>query len=450
MEVRCANCDKLFRVSDDKITGKGIKFSCSRCGEYVKITRQYFDNYTLSQSTVSALDLFEPKPKPAKAPLSAEAGEVSAEEPIRADDTMGLDFAAPAGYADVAEEPGRVDDAMGMDLASLAGYDDMAKELSRTDDTMGLDFAATADHDEVTEEHPLQFLEPVVVKEEPVLDHQPEIEPEAEVPEGQLLEPKPEAVMEPAREPEVASEPAAQPEAGPTPVREREQVVVAAAAPAPSSSDSASTTVLSKKEPVPTAPQHAAEKTVRKMVPVAVPSHSGKRYAYIVLTLITLCLVVYGIFVYLQSTLQQVQAPTHEMTSIEGLHIENPAGSIETNGDMLITGLIGNSTETEKTGWYVVAEVYDAQGALLSKIRYLNGKQIYSQRDFAVLAKRGVDVQALKKINLQVKGIPVPPKGKVAFEMRYLQPLVGMANFNIAILPYDPVQLYKDIAEEMK
>ena len=40
MDIRCGKCNKLFRVSDDKITGKGIKFACSRCGEAVKITRE--------------------------------------------------------------------------------------------------------------------------------------------------------------------------------------------------------------------------------------------------------------------------------------------------------------------------------------------------------------------------------------------------------------------------
>src|SRR5512147_2168608 len=68
MEVRCGKCNKLFRVSDDKITGRGVKFSCTRCGESVKITREEFENYSLAQSAVSALDLFQPQTGPAAAP----------------------------------------------------------------------------------------------------------------------------------------------------------------------------------------------------------------------------------------------------------------------------------------------------------------------------------------------------------------------------------------------
>src|SRR5512147_2360766 len=65
MEVRCGKCNKLFRVSDDKITGRGVKFSCTRCGESVKITREAFENYSLAQSSVSALDLLKPTVIPA-------------------------------------------------------------------------------------------------------------------------------------------------------------------------------------------------------------------------------------------------------------------------------------------------------------------------------------------------------------------------------------------------
>ena len=64
MEIRCGKCDKLFRVADEKITGRGIKFSCTRCGDTVRITREDFNAYMLSKTAVSALDMFEPKPMP--------------------------------------------------------------------------------------------------------------------------------------------------------------------------------------------------------------------------------------------------------------------------------------------------------------------------------------------------------------------------------------------------
>jgi len=98
----------------------------------------------------------------------------------------------------------------------------------------------------------------------------------------------------------------------------------------------------------------------------------------------------------------------------------------------------------------VVVEVYDTQNALLGKLRILNGKQIYSRRDFDILAKRGMNVQEMKTKYLQEKGVALPPKGSVNLEMHYPQPPAGIASFNALVLPFDPVQLYKEIAEEMK
>ena len=43
MDVRCGSCNKLFRVADERIAGKGIKFKCSKCGEIVTISKEDFD-----------------------------------------------------------------------------------------------------------------------------------------------------------------------------------------------------------------------------------------------------------------------------------------------------------------------------------------------------------------------------------------------------------------------
>jgi hypothetical protein len=133
------------------------------------------------------------------------------------------------------------------------------------------------------------------------------------------------------------------------------------------------------------------------------------------------------------------------MTSIEGLRVLNPSGSVEPNGDLLITGSIENLTDKERSGWYVVVDVYDAKGGVLNKIRFLNGKQIYSHADYDVLSKRGVNVMELKAKTLQNQGVVIPAKGSVPFEMRYIQPPVGIASFNAMLQPFDPVRLFKEI-----
>ena len=99
MEVRCKKCNKLFRVSDDKITGTGIKFPCTRCGEYVRITREDFEHYTLSRSAEAVPDLIEPKPKPAEAPLWPEAAAAHTEH-----ESPTLNLTAQATRENVSEE----------------------------------------------------------------------------------------------------------------------------------------------------------------------------------------------------------------------------------------------------------------------------------------------------------------------------------------------------------
>lgn len=181
------------------------------------------------------------------------------------------------------------------------------------------------------------------------------------------------------------------------------------------------------------------------------PSHSGRLVLILFGTLIVLGLAGYGVFVYLQPSPQKkVEAPAREITSIEGLQIVNPVGAVDASGDLIVTGVIENAADRERTAWYVVLEVYDAQGAVLSRLRLLNGNQIYSRRDFDILAKRGANVQELKAKLLQQKDVVIPPKGRVNFEMRFVQPPAGISNFVAQVLPFDRVQLDKEIAEEIK
>jgi hypothetical protein len=97
-----------------------------------------------------------------------------------------------------------------------------------------------------------------------------------------------------------------------------------------------------------------------------------------------------------------------------------------------------------------VADVYDAQNNVLTRAKMLNGKQLYTDRDYDILAKRGVDVRELKAKNLQERGSPIQPKGIVNFEIRIMEPPVGIATFNATLQKFDPLQMMKEAAEEMK
>jgi hypothetical protein len=180
------------------------------------------------------------------------------------------------------------------------------------------------------------------------------------------------------------------------------------------------------------------------------PSRAGRMILVILSVFLLLGAAGYGVYKFVLPATQKANQPASTMTSMEGLRIVNPSGSIEPNGDLLISGVVENVTDKERSGWYIVVDVYDAQGSVLNKIRLLNGKQIYTRKDYDVLSKRGVNVQDLKAKTLQDQGAVIPAKGSVSFEMRYVQPPVGIASFNAVLQPFDPIKLFKEIEAETR
>jgi hypothetical protein len=202
------------------------------------------------------------------------------------------------------------------------------------------------------------------------------------------------------------------------------------------------------RRPSATASSRMSEQSVKEPQPSSTPSRTGLMLMVLFIAVIISGLAAYGTYLYRQRASNAGRVAAPEMSLTEGLQIVNPQGSVQPNGDLLITGILENSTDIERNVWYVVAEIYDAQGGVLSRTRLFNGKQIYSRSDYDIMAGRGVNVQELKVKSLQDKGVVIPPKGKINFEMRYLQPPAGIASFNTQVLPFDPVQLNKELAGE--
>ena len=132
------------------------------------------------------------------------------------------------------------------------------------------------------------------------------------------------------------------------------------------------------------------------------------------------------------------------MTSPEGLQISNPVG-YRAGGDLMITGDVLNTTDKEKITWYIVADVYDAKGAVLVQTGMMNGRQVYLQRDYDILEKRGVNVEQFKSKNLQNAGASIPPHGTAHFEFRIIDPPAGASGFLVKAQKVDPVNLLKDM-----
>ncbi|HUJ18164.1 MAG TPA: zinc-ribbon domain-containing protein [Nitrospirota bacterium] len=375
MEVRCSGCNKLFRVADDKITGNGIKFGCTRCGDIVKITRQDFEQYQLSEAAAALPDMLA-------LPVQA-APKAAAAMP-------------PASRETAASAPA-------FDLALPA------------DDTAALP---------QEEEAPPVFVKPAVreATKPSVAKDQPSPRPQEPPAARPAPGPAPVQQKPPVKEPPIQR---------PEPVRPAAPVSAPPAAASPAREAARPAPVVLDAAPVQSA-----------------GSGLGKMTAFIVIALLVVGGIAFGVKFYLGQASQRASDAAKGMTSPDGLQIQNASGAIDpAKGDLVITGVIENTTDKPRPAWYVVVDVYNAQNAVLTKGKLLNGKQLYTKRDLEILAKRGVNIPELKK-SLQEQGVTIPARASVNFEIRILEPPVGVASFNATLQPFDPVQLYKEIAEE--
>ena len=171
----------------------------------------------------------------------------------------------------------------------------------------------------------------------------------------------------------------------------------------------------------------------------------GKKYINLILLFFILYAGAYGVYLYLQPASKADGEMVKGVVSPEGLQITSVSGSVDANQDYLISGSIENTTNEERPDWYLVIEVYDARGTVLDSARMWNGKQLYTKRDYEVLAKREVNVQELKEKNLHEPGVVIPPKGTVHFEIRFMEWPANIASFNATLQPFDPKRLYREI-----
>ncbi len=386
MEVRCTSCNKLFRVADEKIGGSGVKFGCTRCSATVKIAREDFEHYLQSKQAAVAVA------PPTVAVNTAPALRPSALKP-----------APQQAQADV------------FDLSEPA--------------------AAAAAMQEREEEMPVVAQSAPPTQAPPV---PPKPAPKVEPHQAAAIQTKTAPSSQPKPAPIAPVKPAA-------PVKPRqEQAPAMPVSPATSAS------------PAPAVPAPARE--AHRPAPIeathtqpASSSGFGKKAAVLVVVLIVIGSLGVGAKYYISRTSQKVADVVKQATLPDGLQIKNAAGTVDpVKQDLIVSGLVENATDQPKLAWYVLVEVYDAQGAVLTKAKLLNGKQLFTRRDFEIMSKRGENIQEIKTKQLQEPGVIIPAHGSVNFEVRILEPPVGMATFNSLLQPFDPVQLFKEMAEEQK
>ena len=459
MEVRCEKCHKLFRVPDEKILEEGIKFACTRCGDFVKITKQEFDQYVLSQNRTSAPDLPEPTPQPTHT-----ATQHNKEEGAALKETVSASA-----------------ETQNSSLSFILIDPPVAQKKQPARPTVP-----------ASPDGPLHMTAPVLTPKfraelPPVAEIEPKLDLTFEVPPRPIQVPKKDLHIEPTSESrlESAQTPKTEPGTGATrDIRPESDYAPESKPKVAQASEHQLESVLPP--PIPTnMVQTKAEpgivrgptpKTVQPAAPLETQyeppariskpimersrpainhientafSRSVRLLPLLIGAVIIICLAGYVVVNYLKSSSRTVKE-AHELSSIEGLLITSVTGTMEANGDILISGAIQNTIETEKNTWFVVAEVYDTQGTVRTKIRLLNGKQLYTRRDYDVLVARGVNVQDLKEKNLQEQGVIIPAKGTVTFEVRYIQPPADIASFKVMLQPYDPIILFREIDEDAK
>jgi DNA-directed RNA polymerase subunit M/transcription elongation factor TFIIS len=475
IEIRCENCSKLFRVPQEKIAGKGIRFSCTRCGEYVIVTKDGSSETT--QFNTPVLDPDQPAPKPAyteepKKPTPAETTYGAdteyayAQPPVQAPkvdleflppQTRHVDPSAPQEqtpdnfYAAVAETHASVSDTFealprekplsfdefpstpepagdaqpqfAAELGALLAEvmkpeaDFVSEPVSKEESRTAVEWKPPV---EQADESETEFSRTPLSFEQPVQESEPSPQPDPE-PEPKL-EPQPESesAAEPFREAFEASR--TQPE--PEPPRE-EEIVIQDAAP-------------------------VAQKRVEIKAAPVVPFNWFDKVLLPIMAIIILGASGYGLFSFHEASMKKEMRSASERLTLEGLLITNVTNSKDSQGDLLIIGTVQNSSDKVKNAWYVVIDVYNAQGAEIDKLRLLNGKQLYSRRDYEILAKRGVNVQELKAKNLEEQGVLIPAQGSIEFTIRYVQPPDSVAGLKPALQTFDPVRLFREIAEDNK
>ncbi len=452
MEIRCGNCNKLFRIADEKIKGKGVKFVCTRCGKEVRITIEEFKAYTLTRATVSALGMPDVKPEPAsvlksEAALAAEsaaAQSAAASEPAKPEITAKESAPKEPEQFDLSPKPAP-------DLFHER-EESAAPDPSFFEETLFQEGPQLSQEREAKPQPQAEkarpelsrYAAPAVTPESP-LETKPETQAATE-PEQERNEQKSEPPAEPIQAP--LTEQKAEPMSGSaaqTVAEQKTKVEPVPAAESPSTPPVRPATP--RKEPAPVAVAYTAPKSVIDATPAAQP-RSLRTVMILVIALLVLGLGGVGAFLYFRSSARPQQTASEAVVSPEGLRVINPSGSIEANGDLLVSGSVENTTDKPQPVWLIAVDVYDARGAVIRNIKLLNGRQLFTRMDYDVLAKRGVNVEELKTKTLHDRGVVIPPKGTIPFEAHYLQPPIGIASFNATLQPVDPAKVLEQAAKE--
>jgi predicted Zn finger-like uncharacterized protein len=493
MDIRCPSCSKLFRVADEKIAGKGIRFKCSKCSEVITITKDDFEMDLLAREAEATEPVLQQTPQPATSPSQPSLKPVPP-QPIPSPEPEAREYKPPqehdippAALSDFDfSEPHAAATATAHPEEGFGGQD---FSFNVEPEQESVREAGTSLEDTSEGEAALQFPDDLISEpkrtpafgapsvSETAAAGGSGLEPEQKTKTGPVFTPpssKPVpdmqdevidlgAALAMPKEPSVGSEPAAADQdpglsAAPMP----KGPVITPELLAQMMKRSASSKSAAQAKAVPHADEDMdlgealampkTSDTAGKEEPIADSAASrgseapsmDKRALIIGVTAFVLVLVLAALY-YLgflggkteQEALQKPQPvsqpkpqPARQTITPEGISIVDPVAFVDPErGDLVITGKIQNATDKPKVGWYLVTEVRDAKETVLSKAKMVNGIQIYSKEDQEILVKRGVKIEELRKKIASLGEGTISPKGSVPFEVRIMNPPAGSARF---------------------
>ncbi|HWR58190.1 MAG TPA: zinc-ribbon domain-containing protein [Thermodesulfovibrionales bacterium] len=177
-------------------------------------------------------------------------------------------------------------------------------------------------------------------------------------------------------------------------------------------------------------------------------SLSGKQMAFVgllfFLMVFTVGMDVKGLFL-AKSTYSE---STKQMSS-EGLIVKAHDKSSNSDGDLVISGTVVNTTDKDKTGWIVIAELLDDSGIAFRKATLVNGIQAHTVSDLETLKNRGQSIHRPDPSEAANKMI-IKPGDSVPFEIVFVDPPKEFKEYNLKLKNLDQDSIRELLSETLK
>jgi hypothetical protein len=135
--------------------------------------------------------------------------------------------------------------------------------------------------------------------------------------------------------------------------------------------------------------------------------------------------------------------------SAEGLLLKSPDKSSDANGDLVIGGTVANTTDKDKTGWLLTAELLDEGDKVIRKATLMNGIQMHSAKEIEILRKRGQTVPGIAPAEAADKMI-IKSGDSVAFAVRFIDPPKTYKDYALKLRNLDQETMKELISESLQ